>query len=94
MVGKAGTGITETVECAFGFEAEEFAVFFLKPFGGKDLGRRTVVEGIGDVELVQAGPLAFVFMRSLPFLAIWSILLCRGGKLSAGDIFMSPQTII
>ena len=66
MVGKAGTGIAETVVGAFGFEAEEFSVFFLEPFGGKDLGRRTVVEGIGDVELVQAGPLAFVFMRSLP----------------------------
>ena len=37
MVGKAGTGIAEAVEGAFGLETEEFAIFFLQPFGSKNL---------------------------------------------------------
>ena len=65
MVGKAGTGITETVECAFGFKTEEFAIFFLQPFRSKYFRRGTIIQGIRDIELVEAGPLAFVFMRSL-----------------------------
>ena len=42
MVGEAGTGITETVVGAFGLETEVFFVFFLQPFGSKNLCRRMV----------------------------------------------------
>ena len=65
MVGEAGTGIAEADESAFGFEAKEFAVFFLEPRGSKDFDRGMVKKSLRDIELVEAGPLAFVFMRSL-----------------------------
>lgn len=67
MVGEAGTGIAEADESALGFETEVFFVFFLQPFGSKYFRRGTIIQGIRDIELIEASPLAFVFMRSLPF---------------------------